>query len=242
MHPDLQPTLENPAVLLKPLQEADFEALFRTASDPRIWEQHPNKDRWQRDVFQNYFQGAMESGHFLIIANWPAVPLEHHHLDDAACLVVGRVTVLAAFKAHLGSTAIGGLRNIYRSFFCALHTGYAGALAAHDPQRLDPGFDDRGLRMGSAWRTTPGEGHFRCPRLALHGSVLLFAVPATHAPLDSVGKLHGARAALVAWRKRRVAVARGAGAAHRLRMARGERNRAEDERRQSVDNGEVTAS
>ena len=62
MHPDLQPTLENAVALLKPLQQADFEALYLTASDPKIWEQHPNKDRWQRDVFGNYFQGAMESG------------------------------------------------------------------------------------------------------------------------------------------------------------------------------------
>lgn len=68
MHLDLQPTLENPAVLLKPLKPEDFEALYLTASDPKIWEQHPNKDRWQRDVFLKYFQGAMESnGAFLII-------------------------------------------------------------------------------------------------------------------------------------------------------------------------------
>lgn len=68
MHPDLQPTLENAAVLLKPLQDTDFEALYQTASDPKIWEQHPNKDRWQRDVFLNYFQGAIESGGaFMII-------------------------------------------------------------------------------------------------------------------------------------------------------------------------------
>lgn len=68
MHLDLQPILESPAVLLKPLKAEDFEALYHTASDPRIWEQHPNKDRWQRDVFLKYFRGAMESkGAFLII-------------------------------------------------------------------------------------------------------------------------------------------------------------------------------
>lgn len=67
MHPDLQPTLESPVASLKPLQAGDFEALYRIASDPKIWEQHPNKDRWQRDVFLQFFQGAMESkGAFLI--------------------------------------------------------------------------------------------------------------------------------------------------------------------------------
>ena len=65
---DIQPTLENPTALLKPLKEEDFEALYKTASDPKIWEQHPNKDRWQREVFLKYFQGAMESkGAFMII-------------------------------------------------------------------------------------------------------------------------------------------------------------------------------
>ena len=68
MHPDLQPTLENTVALLKPLRDTDFEALYQTASDPKIWEQHPNKDRWQRDIFLNYFQGAMESrGAFMIL-------------------------------------------------------------------------------------------------------------------------------------------------------------------------------
>jgi RimJ/RimL family protein N-acetyltransferase len=72
MEPDLQPTLESPVVLLKPLQEEDFEALYKTASDPKIWEQHPNKDRWQREVFKNYFQGAIESGGAFLIIDKPS--------------------------------------------------------------------------------------------------------------------------------------------------------------------------
>lgn len=59
---DLQPTLQNEWVLLKPLNEQDFETLYKVASDPLIWEQHPNKDRYKREVFQNYFRGAIESG------------------------------------------------------------------------------------------------------------------------------------------------------------------------------------
>jgi N-acetyltransferase len=65
---DIQPTLENADVLLTPLRKEDFEALYKVASDPKIWEQHPNKDRWKREVFGNFFQGAIESkGAFLII-------------------------------------------------------------------------------------------------------------------------------------------------------------------------------
>lgn len=65
---NLQPTLENDFVRLIPLQETDFEPLFSVASDPKIWEQHPNKDRYKREVFENFFRGAMEStGAFKII-------------------------------------------------------------------------------------------------------------------------------------------------------------------------------
>jgi RimJ/RimL family protein N-acetyltransferase len=60
---NLQPThLHNEWVILKPLQSDDFETLYAIASDPLIWEQHPSKTRYQREVFQVFFEGAMESG------------------------------------------------------------------------------------------------------------------------------------------------------------------------------------
>ncbi|WP_431215440.1 GNAT family N-acetyltransferase [Puia sp. P3] len=62
MEINLQPVLENDIVLLAPLVEEDFENLYAVASDPKVWEQHPNKDRWQREVFTTLFRGAMESG------------------------------------------------------------------------------------------------------------------------------------------------------------------------------------
>ncbi len=65
---NIQPTLENEKVILYPLQEKDFEDLYGVASDPKIWEQHPNKERWQREVFKNFFQGAIDSrGAFKIV-------------------------------------------------------------------------------------------------------------------------------------------------------------------------------
>lgn len=67
MTPELQPVLTSPEVILRPLQADDFEALFAVASDPAIWEQHPNPDRYQRQVFANYFKGAMESQGALLI-------------------------------------------------------------------------------------------------------------------------------------------------------------------------------
>lgn len=64
----LQPTLQNDRAILYPLQEADYEDLLAVAADPLIWEQHPNKDRWRREVFRTFFDGALQSkGAFKII-------------------------------------------------------------------------------------------------------------------------------------------------------------------------------
>ncbi|MDN3606278.1 GNAT family N-acetyltransferase [Kaistella yonginensis] len=64
----IQPKLENDSLQLLPLAESDFERLFNVASDPEVWAMHPNKERYKRDIFQNFFKGALQSkGAFLII-------------------------------------------------------------------------------------------------------------------------------------------------------------------------------
>ena len=68
MNFDFQPQIENELVRIQPLQEGDFESLYKIASDPLLWEQHPNKNRYERPVFENFFAGAMESkGAFLVL-------------------------------------------------------------------------------------------------------------------------------------------------------------------------------
>lgn len=68
MNFSIQPVLENDQVLLLPLKEDDFEELYQCASDEKIWAQHPNKDRWKKEVFQSFFEGAIKSkGAFKII-------------------------------------------------------------------------------------------------------------------------------------------------------------------------------
>ena len=64
---NLQPSLHNELIIAIPLQQSHFESLFTAASDPAIWEQHPNRNRWQRTEFENYFKGAMESGGALLV-------------------------------------------------------------------------------------------------------------------------------------------------------------------------------
>ncbi|MGJ1269515.1 GNAT family N-acetyltransferase [Sphingobacterium spiritivorum] len=67
MNFELQPTLENQHILLQPLREEDFQILYAVASDPSIWRQHPNKDRWRKEVFQIFFDGAIGSGGAYVI-------------------------------------------------------------------------------------------------------------------------------------------------------------------------------
>lgn len=66
---DLQPEhLKNNLIELIPLESNHFEMLFEVASDPLIWEQHPNQNRYKKEVFKTFFEGAMQSeGAFLII-------------------------------------------------------------------------------------------------------------------------------------------------------------------------------
>ena len=66
---NLQPThLKSDLIKLIPLQESDFDTLFKVASNPLVWEQHPNPNRYKLEDFTNYFKGAIESkGAFLVL-------------------------------------------------------------------------------------------------------------------------------------------------------------------------------
>jgi RimJ/RimL family protein N-acetyltransferase len=59
---ELQPTLRGELLELRPLEPADFDALFAVASDPLVWEQHPVSDRWKPEVFSGFFGGVLKSG------------------------------------------------------------------------------------------------------------------------------------------------------------------------------------
>lgn len=65
-----QPLLKNELITLRPLIQTDFDALYSVASDPLIWEQHPNNDRYLEPVFRDFFALALDSkGAFVIIDN-----------------------------------------------------------------------------------------------------------------------------------------------------------------------------
>jgi RimJ/RimL family protein N-acetyltransferase len=64
---DLQPQLAGDLIEVRPLRPADWESLFAVASDPLIWEQHPAADRYQEEVFREFFREALESGGALVV-------------------------------------------------------------------------------------------------------------------------------------------------------------------------------
>ena len=103
---ELQPILENEFVKIQPLKENDFEGLYIVASNPLIWEQHPNPDRFKREVFETFFKGAIEShGAFLVIdkqSNQVIGSSRYYELDtDKSSIAIG-YTFLS--KDHWGST------------------------------------------------------------------------------------------------------------------------------------------
>lgn len=61
--------LENENLKLLPLQQDDFERLYKVASDPEMWAQHPNPDRYKKEVFENFFKGAIESKGAFVVLN-----------------------------------------------------------------------------------------------------------------------------------------------------------------------------
>jgi len=64
---DLQPHLKGELIELRPLTLEDWDDLFAVASEPLIWEQHPESDRYKEDVFRIFFSEALESGGAFVI-------------------------------------------------------------------------------------------------------------------------------------------------------------------------------
>lgn len=67
MNFDYAPRLTGDSLSLRPLLASDFDALYAAASDPLIWEQHPEPLRYQRPVFEKFFAGAVASGGALLV-------------------------------------------------------------------------------------------------------------------------------------------------------------------------------
>ena len=60
--PNLQPTLIGSLVTLKPMQEQDWQGMFKAASKSKTWAGHVKQDRYKEDVFRPYFDSGISSG------------------------------------------------------------------------------------------------------------------------------------------------------------------------------------
>jgi RimJ/RimL family protein N-acetyltransferase len=109
MLPNTQPSLHNEQVRLLPLQAADFADLYAAARDPKIWEQHPNQDRWQPEAFRTYFEGALQQGALKIV-------------DQATGTVIGS-TRFYGYDAQADSILIGYTFLTTRYWGTGLNTG-----------------------------------------------------------------------------------------------------------------------
>ena len=90
-----QPTLEGETLLLRPLRADDWDALYAVASDPLIWAVHPGHDRWQEEVFREFFANAMHHRGALVV------------IDKASCAIIGSSRYQGLDDADGGSVEIG---------------------------------------------------------------------------------------------------------------------------------------
>ncbi len=111
---DLQPTLHGDLIDLRPLRPDDFDSLFAAASDPLIWELHPERNRYKREVFQKFFDSAMESRGALAVIEKQSGQIigtsRYYHLDTAKGEVEIGFTFLA--RAFWGGTYNAELKRL----------------------------------------------------------------------------------------------------------------------------------
>jgi RimJ/RimL family protein N-acetyltransferase len=90
----LQPTLKGNLVFLRPLETEDFDSLLSAASDPLVWEQHPQPDRYKVEVFKTFFSEAMSSRGAVAIFDQKTKKIIgcsrfYDHSTDGSSVVVG---------------------------------------------------------------------------------------------------------------------------------------------------------
>ncbi len=92
---DRQPVLQGERLVLRPLQEDDWDALYAVASDPQLWARHPMHDRWQEPVFRAFFADALAQGGALAV------------IERATGAVIGSSRYQGHDSADGGSVEIG---------------------------------------------------------------------------------------------------------------------------------------
>ncbi len=111
---DHQPTLTGDLLTLRPLEQSDFQALFKVASDPLIWQQHPVTNRYQESVFRAFFDESILSGGALIAldnkTNAVIGSSRYHGYSEAASEIEIGWTFLS--KAYWGGAYNGEMKRL----------------------------------------------------------------------------------------------------------------------------------
>lgn len=111
---DRQPTLVGRFLTARPLRATDHSALYAVASDPLIWEQHPESERYKPDVFGAFFSESLESGGALIVHDSASGAVigssRYHGYDKARSEVEIGWTFLA--RSHWGGRYNGELKQL----------------------------------------------------------------------------------------------------------------------------------
>lgn len=102
---DRQPVLEGERLLLRPLRAEDWSAFRSVASDPLIWELHPQSSRWREPALGMYFSGLLDGKGALAVIDKASSALigasryQYGSIDDGGTIEIGS-TMLA--RSHWG--------------------------------------------------------------------------------------------------------------------------------------------
>lgn len=111
---DRQPVLQGDLIEIRPLRPEDYDALFVVASDPLIWEQHPESTRYQEEVFRGFFRGALESGGAFVAIDRQTGRIigssRYHGYDQATSEIEIGWTFLA--RSHWGGVYNGEMKRL----------------------------------------------------------------------------------------------------------------------------------
>lgn len=63
------PTLVGASLRVRPIKAEDFEGLYRVASDPVLWSLHSEPNRYERPVFQKFFDKMVDPPVALVVVD-----------------------------------------------------------------------------------------------------------------------------------------------------------------------------
>ncbi len=111
---DLQPLLKSELLELRPLRSEDLDDLYAVAADRLIWEQHPDSNRHEEEVFRSFFGEAMASGGALIAVESRTQRVigssRYHGYDEERSEVEIGWTFLA--RSHWGGVYNGEMKRL----------------------------------------------------------------------------------------------------------------------------------